>query len=63
MYHKHLNDFKELFNGKEVKFRTGVETFNIKISEFAFEHYGFKNIENMADTVIYEMNRNENRIN
>lgn len=31
MYHKNLNDFKELFNGKEVKFRTGVETFNIKI--------------------------------
>ena len=39
------------------------KTFNIKISEFAFEHYGFKNIENMADTVIYEMNRNENRSN
>ncbi len=31
MYHKNLNDFKELFNGKEVKFRAGIETFNIKI--------------------------------
>lgn len=31
--------------------------FGIKISEAAFERYGFKCIDNMADIVLYEMSK------